>query len=873
MPTKLQTAAIIGSAALTLALAAMLVPARWIPSVRREPPTAAPTEVIPDSIPEKRARSKSRKAWRAAMHLAGPDVDWERIERDNGRDRIARRNRLRSAPPPDGAPDDGDRWTERGSENQAGRTDVARYGADGSTLYVGAAAGGVWRREADGTWTPLGDGLFGGVHWLEIFPPEVVGDPDVLVAGTDGGYLHWSADDGQTWTEGAGLDWAWAQRRVAVSADGEQTLYSVRGNSDGYTAWRSEDRGAGWTKIADLGDFLGDLWVSRLADPTVWLATESGLVKSTDRGDTWETVGTWPAVDQVDLAASEAWAASAGAPRFWIVQNAHTLLRSDDGGVTFGSAVELDDYWGSLTASVIDPALVTYGGVEFHKSADAGATFGVQSGWAEYYDHVDTRLHADIMGIDVVPAGGGETWFVNTDGGTFRSDDALTSVSNQVRRGLRVSQYYDTLTSKLDATHMAAGAQDQGYQLSTGQGVTGHLYDFDQMLSGDYAHLVSGDGTHELVYSVYPGFLLVQVGEDQPALTYAGFPEDARAYGWLPTLVADPNDAERVYFGGDRLWAYDRESRWDWVPYLASEQDFQVDGDEYLSGVAFSPGDPDRAYAITSTGRFYRSDDHGVTWTLGERGLPAGQYWSGTAIVASALDVDTVYIGGSGYSNAAVWVSHDGGDHFEALNDGLPATLVYCLAEEPNSGVLFAGTETNAWRRDPGAEAWTDITGTEAPLVVYWSAEVVIDTGVVRFGTYGRGVWDYAYDLDLDGCVDGLDQDQDGTPCEEDCDDGSADIGPGMVDTCGDGLDQDCDGGDVTCPEDTGTDGVVKAPVQLGDGCQCGSGGPGAGLFALAVVLAGTWRRRQRMVTIAAGTPPRSARSPAASSTRSSRRS
>ncbi len=847
MHTRVQTTAALAAGALALLLAATQVPARWIPSHRREPPTAAPTEVIPDSIADKRARSKSRKAWRAAMHRAAPDVDWERIERDNGRDRIERRNRLRRAPPPDGAPDDGDRWTERGSENQAGRTHVSRYGSDGSTLYVGASAGGVWRREADGAWLPLGDGLFGGVHWLEIFPAEVLGEPDVLVAGTDGGYLHRSEDGGLTWNEGAGLDWAWAQRRLAVSADGEETLYTVRGNSDGYGAWRSEDRGLSWTRIADLGDFLGDLWVSRTGEPTVWLATDGALLKSLDRGDSWETVGTWPAADQVDLAASEAWTGSPGAPRFWIVRNAHTLLRSDDGGVTFGNAVELDDYWGSLTASIVDPALVTYGGVELHKSVDAGTSFNIQSDWADYYDNVEGRLHADIMGIDVLPTGGGgETWWINTDGGTYRSEDALGSVANQVLRGLRVSQYYGTLTSTLDASNVAAGAQDQGYQVSAGQPVTGHLYDFDQVLSGDYAHLVSGDGTQELVYSVYPGFLLIQVGEEEPELTYADFPEGAAAYAWLPTLAADPDDAERVYFGGDKLWAYQRESRWDWVPGLHSDQDFRIDEGEYVSGVAFAPRDHDRAYAITSSGRFYRSDDHGVTWTAGERGLPAGQYWSGTAIVASALDVDTVYIGGSGYSNAAVWVSHDGGDHFEALSEGLPATLVYCLAEEPSTGVLFAGTETSAWRLDPGADAWTDITGVEAPLVVYWSAEIVAATGIVRFGTYGRGVWDYTYDRDLDGCVDGLDQDADGAPCDDDCNDLDGTIAPGAPDPCGDGLDQDCDGGDVSCPQDTGTEDVVSPPpVTLGESCRCDAGGAGAGLWAVGLMVA--TRRRQRI--------------------------
>ena len=33
--------------------------------------------------------------------------------------------------------------------------------------------------------------------------------------------------------------------------------------------------------------------------------------------------------------------------------------------------------------------------------------------------------------------------------------------------------------------------------------------------------------------------------------------------------------------------------------------------------------------------------------------------------------------------------------------------------------------------------------GTEAPLTIYWCVEWVPEIGVARFGTYGRGIWDY----------------------------------------------------------------------------------------------------------------------------------
>lgn len=813
--------------------------ARFIPDERREPPTARPTEVVEGQGAAEGANRKARKAWKEAIHRAGPGVDWKAVERTNGVAATARRTRLKiAAPPPSGTADDPARWTERGSVNQAGRTHVARWSTDGTVFYVGSAMGGLWARDAAGTWTSLSDGLYGGVHWLEVLASEIVEEPDVLVAGTDGGLLHRSVDGGATWVEPTGLDWSWAQRRVIATSDAEPTLFAVRGNSDGYGVDRSVDQGATWSRVLDLGDFGGDVWVPRTGEGTVWAATEGALVRSDDHGDTWAKVGDLPAADGVQLAGSEAWTEAGGAPRLWVVVHERELWRSDDGGVTFVDIGPIEDDWGALAASAVDPQLLAYGGVELHKSLDGGATFTVQNGWSDYYDDVANKLHADIQGVDALPDGaGGEEWLIHTDGGTYRSVDGLATTQNQSLSGLRVSQYYDTFTSTKNSSHIAAGAQDQGYQVSTNQGGEGDLYNFDQLLSGDYAHLVSGDGTHELVYSDYPGWILIQVGEVSPTLTWAEFPSAARSYAWLPPLVADPDDPEIFYFLGDGLWQYTRESQWTWASKRWADEGFSESSGEYLSELAFSPLDHDRVYGVTSAGRFFRSNDHGETWELNARGLPDGSYFYGTALVASALDVDTVYVGGSGYSNPPVYVSHDGGDHFDALSDGIPATLVYCLVEEPTSGALFAGTETSALRLDPHTTTWVDVTGTGAPITIYWSAELVPEDGLVRFGTYGRGIWDYVYDNELDGCVDGADADGDGVACETDCAVGDPTSFPGATEVCGDAVDQDCDGADVQCVEaPQGSGGTVPGP------CGCGSEGA-AGWFGVGL-LAFIARRR-----------------------------
>ncbi len=88
-----------------------------------------------------------------------------------------------------------------------------------------------------------------------------------------------------------------------------------------------------------------------------------------------------------------------------------------------------------------------------------------------------------------------------------------------------------------------------------------------------------------------------------------------------------------------------------------------------------------------------------------------------------------IYVGGSGYSNPAVYVSTDGGASFNQMNNGLPSTLVYALAISPDATRLFAATEVGPYFYDlTGGNlggTWTYI-GTGAPTNIFWNVEYVL---------------------------------------------------------------------------------------------------------------------------------------------------
>jgi photosystem II stability/assembly factor-like uncharacterized protein len=652
----------------------------------------------------------------------------------------------------------------------------------------------VWRGGLDGSgWTPIGDNLYGGAHWLAVGTGD---GGDVVLAATDWGSIHVTRDDGATWTAPAGIGSPEEVRRVLTLSDGSESVFLVVREGGSNRVLRSTDGLDSFTEVADLGGFRGDLWAARDGGSTLALLTGDGLSLSADGGGTWSTPTPLPEGAWVrgELAGSEA-----GAPTFYAVlstDSGRSLLRSDDAGGSWVTLpTDVPDYWGTLNASIEDADRFAYGGVEVHRTRDGGASFGVVNAWHDYYDAVESNLHADIMGIEVFTgADGEELWYIATDGGLYRSTDRLETVENLSLDGLRVSQYYDTLTSSADPSHIAAGAQDQGYQITQGMDQDGDVLAFDQILSGDYGHLTSGDGTHETVFSVYPGFMLVQLDEDEPWLAYVDFPPGENQ-AWLPPVVADPESPDAVFFCATRLWYY-TPSPDGWTPELWSEHDFGEQDGEYLSAFALSPLDGDRAFAATNYGRFFTSDDRGRTWTRSEDDGPYAHYFYGTALLPSRTDPDLIWAGGSGYGGPAVYRSEDGGQTWEPWSDGMPSTTVYSLAEAPDgSGRVVAGTQHAAWRRDPGDDTWRDITGADAPVTIYWSAEPLTDENTVRFGTYGRGIWDYAFEPAGD-CTFGEDADGDGSPCQEDCDDTDPTVYPGADEPC-DGVDQNCDPTDL----------------------------------------------------------------------------
>jgi len=692
-----------------------------------------PTEHRLDSESEKRNRSL-RKQWMADMHRAAPGTDWRAIERENG---LALQEHLRWLPR------DTDDWAEIGSRNQAGRMHCAGISVGGDSLYAGSDRGGLWKADLWGNgWRPLSDNVWGGVHRSVVSAGSTA---EVITIQSASEALLYSEDMGITWRVPTGFEnTVLSVKRVLRDPADADRVYALVGIlAGGIQLCRSDDAGRSYGKVYQLSASAGDFWIDRVAGNDIYLMRYKTLYRSLDLGETWTEIGTMDIAatpSSVILAGSEA-----GAPTFYVAgrfSGNWELWRSIDGGASWEHRYDINDFWETMNCSITDPDVVVFAGVEAWRSTNGGSSFTRVNAWGDYYGDPLNKLHADNPGLDVIWFDGAEHWFPGTDGGLYRSDDRMATVVNLSLDGLGVSQYYTTLTSVNDPYRIAAGSQDQGYQWGDGLGRDPRM-DFDQLISGDYAHLTSGNGSHAIVFSVYPGFVLVQHGEIIPSLHYLDFPPD-ESYLWLPFILADPDNLQDFFFCAKKLYRCHWSGGDNETYTLVSNQNFAVDGASYLTALSIAPGDHSRWIAVTNNGNLWHSSDSGSTWTQSADDGPSSHYFYGTGIVHSAVDPLEAWISGSGYSGPAVWRTLDGGANWEPASGGLPSTLAYEIAfESPGSGVLYAATENGPYRYEPSAGLWQYIGGSKAPLTTYWCLETVPEIGVARFGTYGRGIWDY----------------------------------------------------------------------------------------------------------------------------------
>ena len=574
-----------------------------------------------------------------------------------------------------------------------------------STIYAGAANGGLWKSTDNGlNWTALfTDQPTLGVSGVAIDPTNsnviycATGDGD----GTDTysmGVIK-STDGGSTWSA-SGLNWATTAARntrmLRMSPTDPQTLFCAANNG----LWKTSDGGGVWAKVAN-GSFHDVEF--KPGDASVVYACGDVFIRSTDSGSTFTTAGTGlPAATLVNRMRIAVCAADPIKVYVLCGKEADGgylgLYRSNDSGSSFtlrSSAPNIFGYSNTGNDSggqsnydmalAVDPANmnnVWVGGINVWKSVNGGANWAVQTDWV--YNGQAPYVHADIHSLDVFNG----SLYCGSDGGLYRSTDAGATWSD-LSAGLQIAQFYRLGGSELDPNLIIAGAQDNGMNLWNGT---------------DWSHVMGADGMEGAVAPDDPAILygcfqnggISRSDDGGQSFNNIGFPITEEG-PWVTPYVIDRNNPQVVIAGFQNLWrSQDRGDSWTQWTTVNTPRDVRA--------IAIAPSNSSVVYYCNDNW-MRRTTDNGGSWLQVSTGLPDAAISSIAVDPAQPLHV---FVCLSGYvAGEKVYESTDGGGTWTNISGNLPNvpanTLVY---QEGSTDGLYVGTDLGVYYTDNTLSNW-----------------------------------------------------------------------------------------------------------------------------------------------------------------------
>ncbi len=721
-----------------------------------------------------------REAWIELLHKAAPGVDWRAIDLQN----------LRALRELKASLGNGDRsieffadstvmgeWSERGSVNQAGNLRTVDYHAPSDKIYAISEGGSVWRGGTNNEgWTVLNDDRRFNPRLIKAQPTA---DNGVRIIAPEGKILFYSDDEGLTWQQSNFSPdfydgWGSPLQLVALASDPNVLYYLVETWDNVPWAariwlYRSTDNGTNFTRIKafDHGEtHQTSLWQALGTDQIFLLNRGQEMYRvEADSLPLHANMNGLPAGAELQLSGS---LDSLGLPVFYALANNKETYRSTDGGQNWTlQGTTLADAWSvGMICSPFNPNHLVAGEVNCQQSYDGGATWEFLNEWWEYYADLDL-LHADIMDLKAFRKSDGTPFFlVANHGGLHISYDDFQTTQNIGLAGLTISQYYDVQTNPAHPEYIYAGSQDQGWQWTDEADEQGPSY-FVQQWSGDYG-MMQLTNDNQSLWVQYPGGVFSLYGDAMNLFSPWGdaswdLPEgDVPALDWIvPTAPTAYENGNAIFVAGGSINKGETGSHLITLsasstpPFEIAADQFDFDflanshsGNGRISAIEHSSVDNDRIFVSTDDGTFFHSTDAGTTWqkSQGFNGPPVD--WIYTAcILASKKDADLLWISGSGYSNPAVYRSLDGGQTFTPMVSGLPQTLVQEIVANPDESLIFAATAVGPYVFVVEKNKWFPLIGAQTPLQWYTCVEYVdFPAGtddIVRFGTYGRGIWDF----------------------------------------------------------------------------------------------------------------------------------
>ncbi len=604
-------------------------------------------------------------------------------------------------------------WQEIGPANQSGRVrGIAIDPVNQGTVYIAAAAGGVWKTTDNGSnWQPMSDTLSALASGAVAVDPT---NPNVVYFGTgentnnidryEGDGIFRSTNQGRTWTN-IGMNAVGAISKIHVRSDAPRTIY-VAAAQGGGGFYRTTDNGANWSRL--VSGTVYDMSVNPSNQAQIYIAGSGFIRRSDNGGESFVSAQSGITLTN-SLRISVAVAPSAPATVYALVARSNgssnhigEVYRSDDFGASWTLMKTLPTnffneqgwYDNCIAVDPTDAASVLVGGIDIYRSGDGGVNF---TNTTRSYGNGVAHPDQHIVVFDPNSPG---LVYLGNDGGVCASlDGGINWV--EVSKKMATSQYYAMDVDQTRPFRVYGGTQDNGSHGS--YGTTGFVENWSTVLSGDGFFVVVDLADPDVIYAEnYNGSPMYRISAnnvssrtriDQPmsAANDAGF--------WSTPIAMNPFDKKSLYSGRTGLWrSTNQGSAWE---KLSPGNSTSATGK--ITAIGASPVAGGKITVGTYGQGAYYSTDDGASWArcggLPNRFITDVRY---DPVVATRL-----YVTVSGSGSDHVYVSNDGGATFTSITSNLPDIPANAVEVDPqNNQHIFVGTDIGVFVSLDGGARW-----------------------------------------------------------------------------------------------------------------------------------------------------------------------
>ena len=684
-------------------------------------------------------------------------------------------------------------WTEAGPTNIPGRiTDLAVHPLNANIVYVGSAAGGVFKTTDGGaSWTAIFDDQgVQSIGALALHP----GNPDVIYVGTgeanasgdsyEGTGIYKSTNSGTTWTY-QGLPQSYHIGRILIDAsnpDSDFIYVAVLGRLFGTNpdrgVYRSADGGNTWQQMLYVDDTTGcvDIAVDtsyHYLYAAMWHrwrspaerrvgGYESGIYRSTDYGHTWTRLSNGLPVPadtvgriglSVESVSHNVYAIYANHPgRFMGV------YKSANGGWSWAQINDLaladiysgfGWYFGNIRVAPGSPNIVYALGVDLFKSTNGG------NSWF----YADAGIHVDHHAFQFIN-GSTDMIYDGCDGGVNFTDNGTASWTRLYE--MHNTQFYAITIDYSNPQRLYGGTQDNG----TMRTLTGDLGDWDRILGGDGFYTVVDYTNPDIIYAEYQWGYLYKSTNGGAEFYWALGDMDyyADRHNWCTPFAIDPIDHNTLYYGSNRLYRTTNAGD-NWLAISDDLTNGAGPGNltyGTITTIAVSPLDNSVIYIGTDDSNVWVTQNGGGSWQNVSATLP--NRWV-TRVVADPHDVAVAYVTLSGYKESDhlphIFRTTDYGSSWAAIDGNLPdAPTNDLIVDSDFPATLYIATDFGVfYTRDLGVN-WEPL-GSGLPLSPVHDLAFHPPTRKLVAGTHGRSMYQttveftdyYCGDVDGDSLV------------------------------------------------------------------------------------------------------------------------